>query len=248
MILTDVVLPLRSWTRNVPAEEALTLLDLAAAGQSLGDWEAAAEAALTHEDAAYRRTLARLVGRMFLDVEDGLIIESDFLELVQGGLDRRRSDLLAVRYALAHVWPLEAARRVVRPALHAGGEPEVAIQDWDAFVDELIEGEASAASRRKTRSTVIGALVSLGVAERSAAATGPVLLRSGRPDPLAFGWAVVEQLRGEMRAEAATSWVACESDAALLFGVSEDYAEACLRASVAKGLLVQGDGVVQLPG
>lgn len=245
--LTDVALPLRSWTRNVPAEEALLLLDLAEPGREVSDWESASEEALTHEDRAYRRTLTRLVGRMFLDIEDGVIQDSGFLRLLRDGPDRRRSDLLAVRYALAHLWPLEAARRVVRPALADAAEAEVSISDWDDFVAAVIEDDASAASRRKTRSTVIGALVSLGVAERGAAATAPVRIVPGRPDPLAFGWALTEQLAGELRSDCATGWAATESDAAALFGVTADYGEACIRATVAKGLLVLDGDRLQLP-
>jgi hypothetical protein len=246
--LTDVALPLRSWTRNVPFEEALTLLDLASPGRALDDWATAAEEALTHEDRAYRRTLTRLVGRMFLDLEGETIVESEFLRLVAGGPDRRRSDLLAVRYALAHMWPLEAARRVVRPALASQERAEVSIADWDAFVADLIELDASAASRRKTRSTVIGALVSLGVAERAATAGAPVALSPGRPDPLAFGWALGEQLAGELREACDAGWAATDSDAALLFGVTQDYGEACIRATVAKGLLVRDGDTLRLPG
>lgn len=248
MRLTDVALPLRSWTRNVPAEEALTLLDLAAPGRPLSEWEAASEEALTHEDRAYRRTLTRLVARMFLDIEDGQIQDSGFLDLLRDGPDRRRGDLLAVRYALAHLWPLEAARRVVRPALSQANEAEVSISEWDTFVASLIEDEASAASRRKTRSTVIGALVSLGVAQRAAAATGPVRIVPGRPDPLAFGWALIEQLSGELRAGCAADWAATSSDAAILFGATPDYGEACIRATVAKGLLVVDGDQLLLPG
>lgn len=245
MRLTDVALPLRSWTRNVPAEEALTLLDLAEPGRALADWEAASEEALTHEDRTYRRTLTRLVARMFLDIEEDVIQDSGFLRLLRDGPDQRRGDLLSVRYALAHLWPLEAARQVVRPALAGTEEAEVSISEWDGFVARLIEDEASAGSRRKTRSTVIGALVSLGVAQRAAAATGPVRLVPGRPDPLAFGWALTEQVAGELRDGCPAAWAATDSDAAVLFGVTADYAEACIRATVAKGLLiVEGDQLV----
>ncbi|MEC8422623.1 MAG: hypothetical protein VX000_02535 [Myxococcota bacterium] len=246
MPVIDVDLPLRSWTRNVPAEEALGLLDLAVPGRELPDWEAEAESTLSHEDRTYRRTLARLVGRMFLDVQDGIIQESRFLDLLADGPDRRRADLLAIRYALAHLWPLEAARRLVRPAL-LSGQDEVPIAAFDEFVRALIEEDASAASRRKTRSTVIGSLVSLGVAQRAAAATGPVTLLRGRPDPLAFGWALSEQLEGELRAECSAAWAVSLSDAAMLFGVTEDYGEACIRAAVAKGLLMGSEGTLALP-
>ena len=139
-------------------------------------------------------------------------------------------------------------RRVVRPALASQERAEVSIADWDAFVADLIELDASAASRRKTRSTVIGALVSLGVAERAATAGAPVALSPGRPDPLAFGWALGEQLAGELREACDAGWAATDSDAALLFGVTQDYGEACIRATVAKGLLVRDGDTLRLPG
>lgn len=247
MTVVDAAVPLRSWTRNVPPDEALTLLDLARPGDPVSAWDEAAIAALEPHDPGYRRTLVRLVGRIFLDVDlaegvtdpaAGVIADSPYLRLVQEGPEQRRADLVAIRYALAHVWPLQAARGPVPAGLDAG---EVAIAEWDAFVDRWIEPDTSAASRRKTRSTVIGALVALGVVERQAASTAPTVVRRGRPDPLAFGWAVREQLEGELRDAAPVEWVAHHSDAALLYAAEPEYARACLRAAVGRKLLVSAD-------
>jgi hypothetical protein len=246
--VVDAAVPLRSWTRNIPPEEALALLDLARPGDAVAAWDEAAIAALEPHDPGYRRTLVRLVGRTFLDVDleegeddpvNGTIADSDYLRLVQEGPEQRRADLVAVRYALAHVWPLMAARLLVSDGLRGPGE--IGIAEWDTFVDTWIEPDTSVASRRKTRSTVIGALVALGVVERQAASAAPTVLRRGRPDPLAFGWAVREQLEGELRDAATVEWVAHHSDAALLYAADPEYARACLRAAVGRKLLVSRD-------
>lgn len=235
----DVALPLRSWTRNVPESEGLILIDLARDGMTVADWRTAADAALPHGDASYRQTLIRLVQRMFLDVESDAIVETPFLRLIQDGDAEQRHDLFFARYALAHPWTLLAARQLVLPGLLTSGEgATVSSEDWDAFVARFIEDKASDASRRKTRSTVIGTLMQLGVLERDGSSSSPTRLRRGQPAALAFAWAVCDQMVGELRPREHLDWATHRSDAAQLFAILPEDAEDLLGHALAEDELL----------
>jgi hypothetical protein len=238
----DMALPLRSWTRNVPFPEGATLVSLAEEGMSAADWREKADSQLPHSDPNYRQTLLRLILRMFLDLDGEAIVFTPFLRLLREGDERRRQDLFFARYALAHPWCLLAARRLILPRLERlGADAEVTLTEWDSFVSTYIEASASEASRRKTRSTVIGVFQQLGVLERPGKSTAPTQLRRGEPDPLAFGWMVGDQLAAQLLGEATRTWCVSESDAALLFAVSPEYGASCLQAAVDKGELVAVD-------
>ncbi len=241
----DVALPLRSWTRNVPESEGLALLDLAQDGMSVEDWRTAADAALPHGDASYRQTLLRLVQRMFLDVEDERIVETPFLRLIHDGDAALRHDLFFARYGLAHPWTLLAVRQLVLPGLSREGEGTViTIEDWDAFVARFIEAKASEASRRKTRSTVIGTLLQLGVLERVGSSSSPTRLRRGAPSARAFAWVVCDQMVGELRPRERLDWATQTSDAAQLFAIDATLAEELLGEALAEDelLAIEVDG------
>jgi hypothetical protein len=241
----DVALPLRSWTRNVPEVEGLALLDLAQQGMAVTDWREAADGALPHNDSSYRQTLSRLVQRMFLDIEDEAIVATPFLRLLQDGDADLRHDLFFARYGLAHPWTLLAIRQLVLPGLASTGPGTViSIEEWDAFVGRFIEAKASEASRRKTRSTVIGTLLQLRVLERSGSTSSPTRIRRGTPQPLAFAWVVCDQLVGELRPVEGLDWVTTASDAAQLFAVEPDEAETLLGEALAEDelLAVEVDG------
>ena len=234
----DMALPLKSWTRNVPFPEGAALVCLAEGGMSVTDWRARADAQLPHSDPAYRQTLLRLILRMFIDLDGETIVETPFLRLLRDGDEQRRSDLFFARYALAHPWCLLAARRLILPRIErVGAEAEVSLAEWDAFVSTYIEASASEASRRKTRSTVIGVFQQLGVLDRTGRSTAPTRLQRAQPSPLAFGWLVADQLAAQLIGEATRAWCVSESDAALLFAVSQAFGESCLRSAVHKGEL-----------
>ena len=190
----DMALPLRSWTRNVPFPEGVDLLCLAEGGMTTTQWREKADEVLPHSDPAYRQTLLRLIVRMFLDLDGETILDTPFLRLLREGDEKRRRDIFFVRYALAHPWCLLAARRLILPRIEREGDAaEVSLAEWDAFVSTYIEASASEASRRKTRSTVIGVFHQLGVLERSSqhgshhtqagrAGLHGICLGGGRPD------------------------------------------------------------------
>jgi len=236
----DMALPLRSWTRNVPLVEGIQLICMAEDGMAVADWRAQADGLLPHADPAYRQTLLRLVQRMFLDVDSKgtHIIETPYLRLIRDGGDARRRDLFFGRYALAHPWCLLAARRLILPRIERLGDAaEVTTEEWDAFVSSYIEATASDASRRKTRSTVIGVFQNLGVLEREGSSSAPTRLRRASPAPLAFGWMVADQLAAQLIGRTTRAWASSVSDAAQLFAVHEDTAQALLRKAVGKGEL-----------
>ena len=234
----DMALPLRSWTRNVPFAEGVELLCLAEGGMTTTQWRERADDILPHSDPAYRQTLLRLVVRMFLDLDGETILETPFLRLLRAGDERCRRDIFYARYALAHPWCLLAARRLILPRIaRVGTEAEVSLPEWDAFVSTYIEASASEASRRKTRSTVIGVFQQLGVLERTGRSTAPTCLRRSVPDPLAFGWVVADQLASQLVGEATWEWCLQESDGAQLFAVDPVEGAALLQAAVDHGEL-----------
>jgi hypothetical protein len=238
----DMALPLKSWTRNVPYPEGAELVCLAEGGMAVELWREKAEQELSQADPTYRQTLLRLVGRMFLDVVEETIVETPFLRMLKEGDEARRRDLFFARYALAHPWCLLAARRLILPRVaRMGDAAEISLAEWDAFVSRYIEHGASEASRRKTRSTVIGVFQALGVVQRLAKSTAPTILQRAHPDGVAFGWVVADQLASELVGTASRSWCARESDAAALFACSTDHAEACLEVTVAAGELESVD-------
>ena len=238
--VVDMALPLRSWTRNVPFSEGVELLCLAEGGMTTTAWRERADEVLPHSDPAYRQTLVRLVVRMFLDLdEDGeTILETPFLRLLRDGSEKRRKDLFFARYALAHPWCLLAARRLILPRiLREGDSAEVSLPEWDAFVSTYIESSASEASRRKTRSTVIGVFHQLGVLDRTGRSTSPTRLQRAQPDPLAFGWVLGDQLASQLMAEASREWCASESDGAQLFALGPDVGATLMDSVVESGEL-----------
>ncbi|HCH64015.1 MAG: hypothetical protein CL927_18830 [Deltaproteobacteria bacterium] len=252
--LIDMALPLRSWTRNVPFPEGVDLLCLAEGGMTTAQWREKADEVLTHSDPAYRQTLLRLIVRMFLDLDpDGeTILETPFLRLLRDGDEKRRRDIFFVRYALAHPWCLLAARRLILPRIGREGDAaEISLAEWDAFVSTYIEASASEASRRKTRSTVIGVFHQLGVLQRSGRSTAPTTLKRAAPDPLAFGWVVADQLAAQLVGEATREWCVAESDGAQLFAVGAEQGQALLRTAVHQGELravkVEGERGVRAP-
>lgn len=239
----DMALPLRSWTRNVPFPEGVDLLCLAEGGMTTTQWREKADEVLPHSDPAYRQTLLRLIVRMFLDLDGETILDTPFLRLLREGDEKRRRDIFFVRYALAHPWCLLAARRLILPRIDREGDAaEVSLAEWDAFVSTYIEASASEASRRKTRSTVIGVFHQLGVLERSGRSTAPTTLRRAEPDPMAFGWVVADQIASQLVGEASNRWCVTESDGAQLFALDPALGERMLQDAVAQGELQTVDG------
>ena len=241
----DMPLPLKSWTRTVPAAEALSLILEAKPGEAVEAWAGRAEALLPQGEPTYRQTLLRLVERLFLVVDDGRIADSTLLKLIAGAGEQRRAELFAAAYALAHPWTLLACRQLVVPRLDAEGEgAQVSIDEWDQLVARLSEPDATDASRRKTRSTLIGALQSLGVVERDTNAAAPTRLRRAAPDAVVFGWVVADQLASELIGEATMTWVSYFSDASMAFALTPeaaaDRAAAAIRARVLKKADVAG--------
>lgn len=241
----DLPLPLKSWTRTVPAVEALALIDAATPGMEHAAWLERAEALLPQPEPSYRQTLTRLVERLFIQVDQGVIVEAPLLKLLQGGTERRRHDLYYAAYGLAHPWTLLACRQVLLPLLDRLGEAAaVSIEDWDHFVLRFGEPDATEASRRKTRSTVIGVLQQLGVLERDTNSAAPTKPRRGAPDASAFGWALADQLALELWGEATMTWASQLSDAAMLYCLrpeaAEELTQGAIRARVLKKAEVAG--------
>ncbi len=237
--IIDMALPLKSWTRTVPLSEGIDLLLAVEPGMDYAVWRDKADALLPHADPSYRQTLLRLIRRMFLELDDETILGTPFLELIRSGDETRRRHLFCARYALAHPWCLLASRRLILPRLARNAEQaEISIEEWDAFVSRFIEDSASEASRRKTRSTITGVFQNLGVVDREGPSTAPTRLQRGRPDAVAFGWMVADQLASELRSTATRTWAVTSSDAAQLFAIDDATGRKCLTAAIKSGELL----------
>lgn len=241
----DLPVPLKSWTRTVPAAEALALIAAVTPGEPLDDWAQRADGLLPQSEPSYRQTLLRLVERLVFVVEDGKIAESPLLRLLLGANEQRRHELFTAVYALAHPWTLLACRQLVLPRLDADGVgAQVSIEAWDQLVARFSDADATEASRRKTRSTLIGVLQQIGVVERDSHAGAPTRLRRAQPDPVAFGWALGDQLATELCGEATMTWVGHFSDAAMLYALEPaqavERAGAAVRARVLKKAELDG--------
>jgi len=241
---------LTSWTRTLNEDDALTLVDNAFAGMSIDAWTELADRLLPQAGAARRRELIRMVRDELLDVRDDAVVASAWLRLFQDGNPHRRVGLLYGRLWWNRPLVLRALDELVHPALERADrplppydadliEPDV----WDRFVRAALRPDVPSEAFAKTRSTVRGALRSVGVLEISGNHGRTCRVQHGRPDPLAFAWVVARELID--RPEQSEPWAARKSFAARLFAPRADYAATCLDAGVAAGLLRRGHLMAQ---
>lgn len=246
----DVADALTSWTRTLNEDDALTLLDNAYAGMSIDDWTDLADRLLPQAGAARRRELIRMVRDELLDVRDDAVVASAWLRLFQDGNPHRRVGLLYGRLWRNRPLVLRALDELVHPALERADRPLppydadlIEPDAWDRFVRAALRPDVPSEAFAKTRSTLQGALRSVGVLEISGNQGRTCRVRHGRPDPLAFAWVVARELTE--RPEQPDSWATRESFAARLFAPRPDYAATCLDAGVAAGLLRRGHLMAQ---
>lgn len=239
--------PIPSWTRTLNEEDALTLLDLARAGETVASWAQAGSDRLPQANLPRRREQLRIVREELLDHAGGCILDSAFLRLMHDGSPHRRQCLLYGR--------LFAQRPLVRLALDELVHPALAIADrplapedadliapdvWDRFLRGHLRPGIPREAFLKTRSTLQGALRDLGVIEFSDGRQRLTRVRHGRPEPIAFAWVAANELVTSRRDEVPEPWAARESMAARLFAPRADYALSCLEAGVGAGLLRRG--------
>jgi hypothetical protein len=233
---------LTSWTRTLNEEDALALLDSAAAGVRVEEWEALGHQLLPQASQARRRELIRIVREELLDSRDGAIVASAWLRLLQEGSPHRRLGLLYGRLWKNRPLVLRALDEFVHPMLARADRPLaphdsdlIEVDDFDRFLRETLRPDVPAEAFAKTRSTLQGALRAVGVVEITGNRERVLRVRRGRPDPLAFAWVVAREL--SERGDAAESWAIRDSFAGRLFAPRADYAAACLDAGVTANLL-----------
>lgn len=238
---------LKSWTRTLNEEDALLLLELALVEPRLEAWQEDAHDKLPQASRARRRETIRIVERELLDLEDGQIRPSAYLRLFNEGRPGRRHDLLYGRLLFPNPWIRAALAELVLPQLSQTEEP-LAPRDsdlipadaWDDLLERHLKDGTGAESVKKTRSTVQRNLASLNVLTVSGTTTRETRVRRAEPDALAFGWLLAHELVVQGRSEASLAWALSESAASRMFATPRTYAERCVDAGIAAGLLRRG--------
>jgi hypothetical protein len=251
--------PLKTWTRTLDREAALTLLEAAEPEMSVEEWRALGDQILPQPSAEQRTRHLDYVQRDLLDIVDGKLISSAFLRLYQEGTPHRREGLLAGRLAVGRHGPLivHALNHLIGPALRESEEPlthpdagRLEAADWDRFLRSCLRPGLSDEVIRKTRTSLQRVLAEAGCLDIQGNQTRTTFAKRGRPDGGAFSWLIHHQLRKQGMREAFDHWAARDSFAAKLFATAEPYALTCLEAGVTAGLFTRsylaGEARIQL--
>jgi hypothetical protein len=237
--------PITSWTRTLNEEDALTLLDSAHPGTSVGEWAELGDRLLPQAGPPRRRELIRIVREELLDSRDGTIVGSAWLRLFQEGSPHRRLGLLYGRLWRNRPLVLRALDELVHPALERFDRPLpppdadlIEAEAWDRFLRASLRVDIPHEAFVKTRSTLHGALRDVGVLAISGNRGRSTRVRHGRPDPLAFAWVLGRELLD--RGDVSEAWAGRDAFAARLFAPKADYAATCIDAGVTAGLLRRG--------
>jgi len=150
----------RSWTRTLNLDDAHTLLALATPGLALELWTRSCHQSLPRLSPARRRELIRMVRDDFLSWEDGRVELGLFGQHYSPASASVQVELVAVQWALTHPLPLIAVRELIEPAL-AARSPEISLSQFTLLVDQSL-ATSSAASLRKSRAVLLGALEGVG--------------------------------------------------------------------------------------
>ena len=240
-------LPLPTWTRTLNEEDAHALLDAATPGFPLVEWRELAHSILPQASRARRQELVRIVERDLLDHDGTVVRDSGFLELFQNGSPHERGTLLFGRLMPARPLVRPCLDNLVHPALKRAEEPlaerdsaMIPEGDWNELLRALLPKSTGDEAFKKTRQTVHRFLASAGVLLVEGNTTRTVRAQRSRPAPVPFGWLVAHEMRAQSRAEAPLGWALRESWAARLFAPDAHYAQSCIDAAVATGVLQRG--------
>jgi hypothetical protein len=233
------------WTRTLNLDDAHTLLALAQPGRSGTEWAKDCHAALADDlSMPRRREMVRLLRDRMLDwTADGRIARGPFLAGYAAAPATAQVEILDLAWALSHPLTAIATRKLIAPALKAA-DHDVPL----AAIDELVAAEvtsASAESRRKTRTVLVGALQNVGtLVGRGTGQHRSMRAARGVPHPLAFAWLIRKEL-ADRRVKQLSVRDAIEHSLAATFTLCGDaHAEECLSKAAAAGVLViDGDDV-----
>jgi hypothetical protein len=198
---------LKSWTRTLNIDDAHGILSVSEPGISLEEWRTRAYAAIGHLSIARSREVIRIIRDAFLEWEDNTLQAGLFLRFYRGAPAMAQVDLVHAQWALSHPIGLATTEELVRPALESASR-EIPLQEFDAFVATHLETN-SAQSLRKTRTTVLGALESIGtLLLRGTGQHRSIRAARGELHPLVFGYLIHRDLAargtdGMMASEAA---------------------------------------------
>jgi hypothetical protein len=241
---------LTSWTRTLNVEDAFVLVDTAFPDSPVADWIERGDRLLPQASPARRRELIKIVREELLDTQAGMIVGSAWLRLFQDGSVQRRKCLLFARLWRNRPLVERALETLVHPALTQMDRPlaphdsdRIEPQTWDRFLRSALRPDVPSEAFAKTRSTLQGALRDVGVLDIGATRERITRVQHGRPDAVAFAWAVANELK--QRGEESEGWAARESFAARLFAPRVEYAATCIEAGIAAGLLRRGHLMTQ---
>lgn len=239
--------PLSTWTRTLNEDDARELLDGASPGLSLVQWRELSHGILPQASRARRQELVRIVEHDLLDHDGENILDSVFLDLFRRGSPHERNTLLFGRLALQRPLVTATVDALVHAALIRAEEPLAALDAavipepaWDEFLRTVLPPGTRAEAFKKTRQTVQRFLADAGVLLVEGNTVRTICAQHARPAPVAFGWLVAHELRTAGRAEAPLGWAIRDSTAARLFAPETYYAQTCIDAAVAAGVLTQG--------
>jgi len=237
----------KSWTRTLNIDDAHALLAIAVRGLDYDEWTEQCHKALPHLSMPRRRELIRMIREYYLDLgPDKKIVDGLFTDFYTSAPAVDQIDLVQVQWAMSHPISLVANDTLVRSAL-ASGEPQIPLAAVEKLVATQLE-TASAESRRKTRTTLLGALEGVGTLEtRGTGQHRSIRATRGFPTPLTFGYLVQRDLHdreidGMMRSEVLESSLPVRLTCCPI-----DHARHCLQDNLRKGLLVRRGDEIGLP-
>lgn len=234
-----------SWTRTLNEDDALLLLDEAQPGLSLEQWTDRGHDILPQPSRDRRTELIRLVREKLLDwTPQGTVADTRWLGILRASAPGPRRHLLHGRFLFDAPWILRVQATLIGPHLEAAEAP-LAERDadlikhatWVSFVEENALPNTGPESLKKTRSVVLRNLARLDVISPEGERGEDARVRRGKPDPLAFGWLLAFELRTKGVGECSLGWAAHHSRPATLFRPEPAYAERCVNAALAAGLL-----------
>ena len=236
--------PFPTWTRTLSTDDAGVLLDAAVPGMPLAEWRELGDRVLPQPNRPRRREAIRLVEADLLDHVGTTIKASSFLRLFQEGSPHRRRGLFAARVGGRSPLLAAALDAVIHPILARADEPlaapdaaQLRPEEWDPFLLAVLPPGTGRPSIERTRRTLQRMLVRAGVIASRLNSYQAATVQHGRPDTLAYAWALADELRRTGRAEAPRAWALSDAFAARLFAPLPEHAGACVEAGVAEGLL-----------
>ena len=177
-------------TKSIDIDEALMLIDLSSAYESVAAWQDEALYRLPQASRRRRQEIARAVRRKFLETEGDRFVSTPLRSLLTtptlGGSLKR--DLLLAQYLRTTPLVWEAVQQVVLPYAEAGGA-EIPFEEWTPFLEARLN-TTTESTKVKTRNHITAHLTKFGLLEARTVPGDRIAkrfyARFGEPNPRAF--------------------------------------------------------------